>query len=154
MGARGWYERLRLDGIELEERKAKVAQEREALGSTGNALEGSVSGGGNRDAMAQVDACMDHECKLAQDVARHDLELEQATNVLYGTSGRGGLAKATSTAEADCICGYYLMLMSWSEVAEEVGCSDKSWPKQWAHRRAMAGLRHIDQIGRDALADS
>ena len=154
MTAREWYEKLRLDGIELEQRKRRAMELRAALGAQGSALEGTISGGGNRDAMAQVDTVMDYETSLESDIAVHDACLERATDILYGRSGNGGLAKASSTTETDCICGYYLNLMSWAEVAAEMVRPETKWPKQWVQRKAMSGLRHIDRIGAATLADS
>ena len=74
-------------------------------------------------------------------------ELEKATALLYGKHGRGGLAKARSTTDADCICGYYLQGMTWQQVADELVRPDSRDGAQWCKRRAYRALRWMDVSG-------
>ena len=88
MGAREWFEHIRDESEQLDKRKHELDEERAALGPKGQTL-GSIGGGGNADGMADVDALILREQAYDLDRARLDAEIEQATNVLYGMSGRG-----------------------------------------------------------------
>lgn len=76
-----------------------------------------------------------------------NLEIGRALLVLYGRHGNGGLAKLKDSATADAICGYYLMGMSWREVADNLikPCSKDG--EQWCKRRAYRGLDYIERKG-------
>lgn len=153
MGARGYFERLRDDGRELEERKAKVREMRAQLGSRGVRY-GSIGGSGNHDAMVAVNHVIEAEQALAIDQARHELELRQACAILYGRSGRGGLAKERSSVDADIICCHYLQHMTYAEIAADIAKPESDSPVSWCRQRASRALRFIDSVGADALADS
>lgn len=153
MGARGYFERLRDDGRELEERKAKVQEMRAQLGSRGVRY-GSVGGSGNHDAMAAVNHVIEAEQRLAIDQARHNLEIEQACAILYGRSGRGGLARERGSVDADIICCHYLQRMTYAEIADSIAKPDSESPVSWCRQRASRALKFIDSVGADALADS
>ena len=153
MTAIEWFEWLRLDVIELAERKRKVEEARESLGSCGKQL-GSVGGGGSHDVTAQVDAVIEQERALEADMAKHDMQLERATDILYGRSGRGGLAKARSSLDADILCCHYLHDMGWADIARDIVNPDTDYPVQWCRQRAMRALRYIDLVGMETLADS
>ena len=140
VGARGYFERLRDNGRELEERKTKVQEMRAQLGSRG-ARYGTIGSSGNHDATAAVDRVIEAEQALAIDQARHDLELEQACAILYGRSGRGGLARERGTTDADIICC-------------SISKPDSDSPVSWCRQRASRALRFIDSVGADVLADS
>ena len=153
VGARGYFERLRDNGRELEERKTKVQEMRAQLGSRG-ARYGTIGSSGNHDATAAVDRVIEAEQALAIDQARHDLELEQACAILYGRSGRGGLAKARRSVDADILCCHYLQGMSYAEIADEIAKPDSSDPVHWCTMRARRALDYIDTVGMHNLQDS
>ena len=81
-------------------------------------------------------------------------KLEHASSILYGTSGRGGLAKARSTTDADILCCHYLQGMGWAEIAVQVVKPETEWPTQWCSQRAKRALEFVDRVGMDVLVDS
>jgi len=153
MGAREYFERLRDDSSELAKRAEKVQELRAQLGSHGHKY-GSTGGVSNPDAMAAVDRIIEVEQELAKDQARHDLELEQACAILYGWSGRGGLARERGSVDADIICCHFLQGMSYKQIATELAKPNSANPESWCRQRASRALKYIDSVGADALADS
>lgn len=153
MVARGYFERLRDDSAELDERRAKVLELRARLGVSGHRY-GSIGGSGARDASAPIDRIIEMERELESDQARHDLEVEQATSILYGRSGHGGLARARSLVDADIICCHYLQGMAYAEIASALELPESSNPAGWCRVRAHRALAYVDEVGVDVLADS
>lgn len=148
------------DTIEgLRVRLARLADEIDSAyaqaGPHGQQL-GSVGGSGSaHDAMAGIDHIIDSNAVVERDrlQALLELHLDYATDVLYGRSGRGGLAKATCTDDADVLCFHYLQGESWTSISKryEVESSNLT---VWAKTRARRAFRAIDRIGMDTLADS
>lgn len=145
MSAREYFERLRLDGDELEKREASLRQDREALALRGRSQTASRLPG--RDPMSRVDRLVAMEESLERDKARHELEVAYARRILYGTSGRGGLAWLRGQADADCIHGYYIQRMTWQQVADEISGPVRRFSRQLCRARAMRALKAIDQVG-------
>lgn len=156
MLAHDWFESIRdtvirADGMrrKLHEMRESVGPKAQQMGAIGHAL------GWKHDAMAHVDSLVDWESELYALESRMLVEIDRATDVLYGRSGRGGLAKELTSADADCICGYYLLGMSWRQVAREmVLLEDSADEAQWCRRRAQRALEYVDRVGADVLADS
>lgn len=136
---------------------AMLAQQVKALESAaephGQKL-GFIGGRSSKDAMATVHALILAREKLERKTIELDARLDYCTSILYGASGRGGLAKARSSTDADCICGYYLQGMTWREVADELARPESKDAPQWCKRRAYRALRHIDEVGIYALSKS
>lgn len=153
MGARGYFERLRDNSAELAKRHERAQELRAQLGSHSHRY-GSTGGGGNHDSTGAVDYIIEFERALERDQARHDLELEQACAILYGRSGRGGLARERCIVDADIICCHYLQGLTYAEIASELAKPDSESPESWCRQRASRALRFIDAIGADTLADS
>lgn len=84
---------------------------------------------------------------------KHEAKLERATDVLYGRSGRGGLAKETCTDDADLLCFHYCQGESWASIARRYEIEDANLTR-WCQRKAVKVCRLIDRIGMDTLADS
>lgn len=131
---------LELANVELEAEAASV-----------NASGGSQTLGSIGHSVKDPDARMIYATVAS---ARYDLlarevaqELERATNILYGADGRGGLAKARTSADADCICGYYLQGLTWQQVADELVRPESRDGAQWCKRRAYRALRWMDSSG-------
>lgn len=85
--------------------------------------------------------------------------LGNLTDVLYGRSGRGGVVlRLGGSAEADCVCGYYLMAKTWPQVAVEMARlhehDDVKDVASWCRHRARRAFRVIDEIGVARLRDS
>lgn len=135
----------------------ELAQQVKALESAaephGQRLEGFI-GSRSSDAMATVHALILAREKLERTTIELDARLDYGTSILYGASGRGGLAKARSSTDADCICGYYLQGMTWREVADELARPESKDAPQWCKRRAYRALRYIDKVGVYELSKS
>ena len=132
--------------------ETRIAEARGSIGPSGQHL-GSIGGGGNHDAMASVDALVDLESDL--DRARADLHtaLDYASDVLYGRSGRGGLAAAATTTDADLLHWRYCVGESWTAIGVRLNPESKT-PSEWARKRAGRALRKVDRFGMAVLADS
>lgn len=116
--------------------------------TTGTTSRGARSSDGLKAHLA------DESARLDRMKARLNARLDAALLILYGRSGRGGLAKAKGSAEADCACGYYLMGMTWPEVASELAPEDSSDAAQWCKRRAYRGLEYVGRVRGKRLRDS
>ena len=79
--------------------------------------------------------------------------LERASSILYGTSGRGGLAKATSSDDADILCFHYLQGESWASIARRYEPETTNLTV-WCQCQARRACRVIDRIGVEVLIDS
>lgn len=95
----------------------------------------------------------DESVKLDRMRVRLNARIDAALLILYGRNGRGGLAKVRGSAEADCICGHYLMGMTWPEVGSELAPEDSGDAAQWCKRRAYRGLEFIGHVGGKQLRD-
>ena len=71
-----------------------------------------------RDHLLAIDGLIDSGCMRDLDATRDMLSrsLCLATYVLYGKSGRGGVAKMIGMDEADMVCYHYCKGMSWAQV--------------------------------------
>lgn len=117
---------------------------------------GSVGGSGSaHDAMAAVDHIIDSDAVAERDRLDGLLRshLDYAADVLYGRSGRGGLANATCTDDADVLCFHYLQGESWASIGKRYDVESSNLTV-WAKTRARRAFRAIDRIGMDTLADS
>ena len=153
MTAREYFDWIRADVLELAEMEDRVAALNESSCAPKAQGQGPSGCGSNR-AEPMADRTIDAELELARMKAQVVPELDRACNVLYGRSGRGGVAKACGFAEADAVCGYYLYGMSWPEVADELVSPDSKDGAHWCRNRASSAFRHIDHTGMARLADS
>lgn len=155
MAALEWFESIR----DLQKRVTRLEGSIEAAyaaaGPHGQRM-GSIGGGGRTDSLAAVDRIVDSDAMAELDRARGELlsRMDRATEVLYGRSGRGGLAKARSSADADILCCRYLQGMGWAEIAREIVRPSTGYPVQWCYQRALRACTYIDRVGMDALAES
>ena len=99
-------------------------------------------GGDVTDPMESVSQRIDFEGKLRQRIADAEGTLDEACEVLYGSDGRGGLAKLKGTHYADAICMYYCQAETWGEIAEIMQCSQK-----WCRKLCEVGFEFIDCVG-------
>ena len=155
MSAREFFESIPRLQSRVDDLRGRVESAYAAAGPHGQQA-GSTGGGGRHDALAGVDSLIDHGTHAELDRAESELRaaLGRATDVLYGRSGRGGLARATCSDDADILCCHYLQGMGWAEIAKEVVKPDVEYPDDWCRMRAVRACRRIDRIGMDALADS
>ena len=151
--ARDWFNRVRNSVVTLAEAE-RDAEEAEAATYPKGQQYGSVSHGGSGDGSGAMIRYAMATTELDAKRAECEAMLERATDVLYGRSGRGGLAKRKGTATADCICGYYLLGMSWREVADEMVQPDSEDGRHWCMMRAHRAFDYMDRAGMDWLIDS
>ena len=155
MSAFEWFEAIPRLQKRVDDLQDRVASAYASAGPHGKQM-GSIGGGGKHDALAGIDSLIDTNAVAELDRAKAELEqtLERASNVLYGKSGRGGLAKASCSADADILCCHYLQSMGWAEIAKEIVKPDVEYPDKWCRMRAVRACRKIDRLGMDELAES
>ena len=125
MSVRDWFDSIHEQVTAIAESEKTIQSMRLSIGSHGQSF-GPISKGSVTDQSAAIISVVVLETELDVMRARLEPELDRALAILYGTSGRGGLARARDFADADCICGYYLMGMTWAEVASELTAVDGS----------------------------
>lgn len=148
MNAQSWFEYLRALVVEqadlrlkLEEVEAITAPKGQQFGSIGH---GSGAGDASTRIIKAMEAKEPYRLKYERRQMALERMLEVATTILYGADGRGGLAKERCSADADCILGYYLLAMSWREVADELVRPDSKDGPQWCKRRAYRAFEWMD----------
>lgn len=157
MSALDWFESIRTEGERIKKIKQDLAMLESRIVPRSQGYEPMGHGGGSSDAMlgmAMMSARLGELRQLLPGLERaHEAKLEYATQVLYGRSGRGGLAKATCTDDADTLCFHYLQGESWASIGRRFEPETANLTV-WCKRKAKAACRAIDRIGMDALADS
>lgn len=148
MLARDWFEFVRSQSAELVRMEARLESIRAQTGAKGQKL-GAIGHSAGSDVSGSVLRLIQAEQEVEVQRARTDALLELATRILYGD---GGLAKSRSTADADCICGYYLMGLSWQEVADELAPTDSQDAAQWCKRRAYRAMVWMDAVHLGGIA--
>lgn len=152
MTSREYFDSLRSAVLELARMEDRLA----ALGISATSPKAQGQEPSARGSRSQPieDRLIDMEREV--DVARSRLEpeLDHATHVLYGRSGRGGVARECGSAGADAVCGYYLMGLTWAQVASELMMPDSKDGAHWCRNRASAALARMDSVGMARLADS
>ncbi len=157
MAALEWFESILTEGERIEKIKQNLAILESRIAPRSQGYEPMGHGGGSSDAMlgmAMMSARLGKLRQLLPLVERkHEDRIEYATQVLYGKSGRGGVAKAVGTDEADMLCYHYLQGESWASIGRRFE-PDASNLTVWCQRKAKQACKQIDRIGMDALADS
>lgn len=157
MAALDWFESILAEGVRIEKIKQNLAMLESRIAPRSQGYEPMGHGGGSTDAMlgmALVSAKLGELRQLLPLVERkHEDRIEYATQVLYGKSGRGGVAKALGTDDADMLCFHYLQGESWASIARRYE-PETSNLTVWCQRRAKWVCKQIDRIGMETLADS
>lgn len=153
MNARDWFSLIRDKVEKLAKLEDDAATKRAAVLPKGQQYEPSPHGGAS-DGSAAMLSYIQADSEL--DAMRAEVEqlLERASEVLYGRSGRGGLARQKGTASADCVFGYYLLCMTWREVADEMVRPDSKDARHWCMMRAHRALEYMDRVDMEWLIDS
>ena len=155
MTAREYFDGIRAQVLHVKAQERYVKALADAQGITGKASGvGDVGGGSGGVGSCAADREIDAEIELARMKAELNVEVARATRVLYGRSGRGGVAKTKGSAAADSVCGYYLMGMTWQQVADELVMPDSKDGEQWCKRKAYRALDHINLVGFARLMES
>lgn len=157
MAALDWFESIEAEGKRIQKVKESLALLDSRIAPRSQGFEPMGHGGGSTDAMlgmAMVSARLTKLRRLLPELERrHEAKIKRATDVLYGRSGRGGLAKALGTDDADMLCFHYLQGESWASIGRRYN-PDASNLTVWCQRKAKQVCKQIDRIGMDALADS
>ena len=153
MSVRDWFDSIHEQVTAIAESEKTIDAMRLSIGSHGQSF-GPISKGSVTDQSAAIISVVALETELDVMRARLEPELDRAIAILYGASGRGGLARARDFADADCICGYYLMGMTWAEVAAEMTVGESADPAQWCKRRAYRALVYLESCNLDELMES
>ena len=155
MSTRLWFESIRANVLEMRKLEQEIEEAETKAGPHGQ-LSGSIGGGGSHDSLRGIDRLMDSGIreKLDRMRAATNPEIERATDVLYGRCGRGGLARAKGTTDADILCCYYLQGMEWPAIAAGIARPDVERPNGWCRLRAMRAFEYMDRVGWAGLANS
>jgi hypothetical protein len=154
MTARELFSDARRQVVALEAIRREISALRAARGVTGRAsgtFDNAGGGTGGSCAGERLYDLEDREQRLGGIV---NDTLEDLTCVLYGESGRGGVAGRLGSAAADCVCGYYLMAMTWPQVAAEMVRPESKDGAHWCRNAAGRAFRVIDKMGVARLKDS
>ena len=140
--AEDFFEAVRQASREAERTRLTLLQMEAREGARAQTYAERVSVGGERDHMAQTDARIDYEARMAERIEQDYRLLDMACAVLYGReSGKGGVDALMGSDVADCISFRYVDARPWSEVAALMGYS------RWSRR----SLRDMCQQGFDAI---
>lgn len=119
---------------------------------------GTVHGTSGHDRMAPIDRIIDSDATRELEIAKGRLHtlMDFATDVLYGKSGRGGVAKLIGTDEADLLCRHYCEGMSWAKVGRlfDPDSNNTTNMTVWCQRYARSVFDRIDKVGMRTLANS
>ena len=141
--ARDFFETVREASREAERTRLTLLQMEAREGARAQTYAERVSVGGERDRMAQTDARMDYEERMAKRVEEDYALLDLACRALYGEdSGKGGLDALMGSAVADCMSFRYVDARPWEEVAALTGYSSKQ-----CQRLCVVGLDACDFFG-------
>ena len=145
MTSKAYFEFIRLQVLELAQARLEAECASESASGASQRL-GSIGHSAKDPDSRMIYATV---ASTRYDLLRQEVnaELAKATALLYGKHGRGGLAKARSSTDADCICGYYLQGMTWQQVADELVRPESRDGAQWCKRRAYRALRWMDVTG-------
>ena len=156
MSAFEWFEGLRAEGERIRRIEQDIAFLESSIAPHGQGFE-PMGHGSSTDPMVRMSilsARLGELRGLLPDLERrHKERLERATSVLYGKSGRGGVAKAVGTDEADMLCFHYCQGESWASVGRRFE-PDTPNLTMWCKRKAERVCKQVDRIGMEALADS
>ena len=139
MNSRERFEEIRYQVQAIAKAEAELAAIRKTCEVKTQRYTASVQGG-SHDHMAKVDAIIEKEKALDLARAKANHEIDAALEILYGSDGRGGVARDKGSAYADAVCSVYLMGNTHKETADELGCT-----RSWVTNLCTATFRHIDR---------
>ena len=150
LSAKDFFEGILADVARANELEAKVELARNAAGPHG---QGEGAGGGAHDALSGIDSLIDsgaeRELERMRDGVNERISLALA--MLYGRSGRGGLARSRGSTDADILCCRYLQGYGWSQIARMMGDESRPVDRHWCQTRASRALAWIDSQDVDML---
>lgn len=154
MLARDWFEHIRCRVVDLRRMEEDLENLRAKTLPHGQSFEAVTFGSSSGDAGDAVLLLAQAEMEYDRVKYECDMLVDDALAILYGRDGCGGLAKARTSTDADCICGYYLMAMTWREVASEMTRPDSADPRHWCMSRARRSFEYMDRVGMTSLCSN
>lgn len=141
MRAREYFETVRAEVVKTERAREMLERMRAREGARAQSYQAS-GGGGGADPMEVVGRRIDFEQRLRRRIESADALVDEACTVLYGDSGRGGLAKLKGIRYADAICMAYCQAEPWKDIAEVMQSSER-----WCQQLCREGFVFIDSVG-------
>jgi hypothetical protein len=142
--SREWFDYIRAEILELASLESTLERLREQATAHGQQLASVGHGSGGGDTSGAMVRIVAASKQADEQRTKVDALLERATTILYGDHGRGGLARVKGYATADCVCGYYLMGMTWRQVADEMVRPDSNDGAHWCRDRSRSAFAYID----------
>lgn len=142
MNAKEYFEGIRAEVVNTERAREMLERMRAKEGAKAQSYQESGGSGYSADASLAIIQRIDFEQRLEQRMADARREIDEACALLYGTDGRGGLAKLKGARYADAICMGYLQAQPWDEIAEIMQSS-----QQWCRKLCDVGFAYIDAVG-------
>lgn len=142
MDAKEYFESIRAEVVSTERAREMLERMKAKEGAKSQGYHEGTGGGDASDPMESVAKRIDLEAIIAQRIADAEVHIDEACDLLYGTDGRGGLAKLKGNQYADVICMAYCQAEPWSYIAEVMQCS-----QQWCRTLSNAGFMFIDRVG-------
>ena len=142
MKAKEYFEGIRAEVVKTENAREMLERMKAREGAKAQAYQEGGSGGDVCDPMESVSQRIDFEGRLKQRMADAEEAIDEACALLYGSNGRGGLAKLKGTRYADAICMYYCQAETWADIADVMQSS-----KKWCRKICDVGFAYIDTVG-------
>lgn len=156
MPALDWFESIRAEGERLERIRLDMAELDARISPRAQGYEPMAHGTPSGDKMLSMAVLSARLTALKSSLPlmeeQHRRRVERATHVLYGRSGRRGLA-AHDLNGADILCAHYLQGIGYTEIGKMLD-PDNPPPYHWCRERARTACRRIDRLGVDVLEDS
>lgn len=103
MRAKEYFEGIRAEVVKTDKAREMLERMKAREGAKAQSYQTGGSGGDVSDPMESVSQRIDFEGKLRQRIADAEGTLDEACEVLYGSDGRGGLARMKGAHYADAM---------------------------------------------------
>lgn len=142
MNAKEYFEGIRAEVVKTDKAREMLERMRAKEGAKVQTYQAGGGSGYMTDPMESVAKRIDLEGRLEKRIAYAEKAIDEACDILYGSDGRGGLAKLKGERYADAICMGYLYAQPWDEIADVMRGSVR-----WCHTLCDAGFAYIDRVG-------
>ena len=142
MRAKEYFEGIRGEVLKVEQAQQMLERLKAREGAKTQSYQGGGAHGDASNPMDEIGRRIDFEGRLAERIKESSRSVDEACVILYGSDGRGGLAKLKGTRYADAVCMFYLQAETWDSMAEVMCCSP-----QWCQSLCRAAFVYIDKVG-------
>ena len=152
MLAREYFEGIRAEVLAVareQERLDRMRRDGLSITSPRCDCAGGSHGAGASSPMDRVDAMIDAERRLRRRRSALVAEISDACKVLYGKSGRGGLARVMGTYYADVVYLVYTQGLDWPAAAAELQFS-----ATWCRELSALAFARMDEFGFATLKET